>query len=49
MFKLTGHALLKGDWDENEITKLNGQYLKSFWFRTTGPILTKVGTKYPCV
>ena len=33
--------------DNYEITKINWQLLKIFFSRTTGPISTKLGTKYP--
>ena len=35
--------------DNRELIKINWQLLKIFFSRTTGPILTKLGTKYPWV
>ena len=35
--------------DYYEIAKIHGRNLKIFFSRTTGPILTKLGTKHPWV
>ena len=36
-------------WDNKEIVKIHWWTLKIFFFRTTGPISTKLGTKHPWV
>ena len=35
--------------DNNKIIKIYGEYLKNFYFRTTGPVSTKLGIKHPWV
>jgi hypothetical protein len=38
-----------GPLQRGEITKMGWGHLKIFFFRTTGPILTKLGTNHPQV
>ena len=35
--------------DNNKIIKIYGEYFKIFYFRSTGPISTKLGIKHPWI
>ena len=41
------HPSSKGD--DSKIIKIYGEYLKKFYFRTTGPVSSKLGIKHPWV
>ena len=36
-------------WDNSKIIKIFGEYLKKIYFRTTGPVSTKLGIKHPWI